>query len=197
MSKKTNFPFFIKTISLISLLILSGCATMDDEPQERQYANPDAKIGQPPMSGSQNTTPNVANQNQHRPEEGMIRINRHGPGYDISMDINASDENIAFLMDLPQQKQIDKLKKDIYASTKLVMEAQALFYKKEYNKSSDKLDSAIELALDNAYAHALHGSVLFKLGKTQDAIIAWQRALELDPSLTDINNTLKKLGVNK
>ncbi len=187
---KNNFgiPFLLSII----MFSLFGCAALedDDETSTDQKAQSERTIGQTP-GGSQPLT------NQQRQEEGMIRIHRHGPGYDVSMDINASDENIAFLMDLPQQKQTDKLKKNIYTSMKLVMDAQALFYKKDYAKAQTNIEQAIELAPDNPHAYALQGSILFKLQKNQDAIHSWQRALELDPSLTEVRTTLKKLGIKQ
>ncbi|NQY41894.1 MAG: tetratricopeptide repeat protein [Legionellales bacterium] len=179
---------------------LAGCASLDDEPDEEKPAA-ERPIGQAPTKESNIPTPNLPNgprnSSSEPAEDGKIKVKRYGPGYEVEMNIDASDENIAFLMDLPQQKQIDKLKKNIYASQKLLMDAQALFYKKDYNKALATIDNAIDAAADNPLAHALRGSILFKLQKTQDAVFSWQRALELDPTLTDIKATLKKLGIKE
>ncbi len=189
--------------SLILTLIMSiglfGCASLDDELEEE--AKQDREIGQTPTQEKNipalgaNTADN--RKNSAPAEDGKIKVKRYGPGFEVEMNIDASDENVAFLMDLPQQKQMDKLRQDIYASQKLLMEAQSLFYKKDYNKALATIDTAIDRAADNPLANALRGSILFKLQKTQDAVYSWQRALELDPTLTDISTTLKKLGIKE
>lgn len=195
MSKKSKFlhPLLISACALT----MFGCAAMEEE--EEQAPN----IGQAPgmstagNAGSDWQQNQYQNQASNNPQDGFIRIKRHGPGFEMDMSVNANDDNIAFLMDLPQQKQTDKLKKDIYTSVKMLMDAQSLFYREDYNKALDTIDTSIELAPDNPHAHALRGSILYKLQKTQDAVYAWQKALEIEPTLTDVITTLKKLGIKE
>jgi tetratricopeptide (TPR) repeat protein len=187
--------------SLFLVLVLSiglfGCASFDDDVDEADVETvSENQVGKAPTKKKKGDDFNKLRRGDDA-EEGMIRVRRHGPGYDVTMDIDASDENIAFLMDLPQQKQVDKLKKDVYDSYKAVMKAQTLFYKEKYVDALAAIDTAIDFAADNAMAHALKGTILFKLQKTQDAVYSWQRALELDPTLTDIRATLKKLGIKE
>jgi len=44
------------------------------------------------------------------------------------------------------------------------------------------IERALELAPDDGLIHHCHAAVLGNLGNTNDAIVAWQRAIELDPN---------------
>jgi len=91
--------------------------------------------------------------------------------------------------ELAEQKKIQ----DFKASTKHIFSAQSLFYKKQYWKSLDETNRALELVPDSAQAHALKGSIYYKMGLRTEAKSSWQQALEIDPSMEQVKTSLARL----
>lgn len=76
-------------------------------------------------------------------------------------------------------------------ATKHMLSAQALFYRKSYWKALEETNKAMSLVPSSAQSYALKGSIYYKMGRKKDAKIAWQRAIKLDPSLSDVKESLK------
>lgn len=76
-------------------------------------------------------------------------------------------------------------------ATKHMLSAQALFYRKSYWKALEETNKAMSLVPASAQAHALKGSIYYKMGRKKDAKKSWKRALNLDPSLSDVKESLK------
>ena len=91
--------------------------------------------------------------------------------------------------DLIEQKKIQ----DFQASTKHIFSAQSLFYKKQYWQSLDETNKALELVPDSAQAHALKGSIYYKMGLSSEAKSSWQQALAIDPSMDQVKASLERL----
>lgn len=91
--------------------------------------------------------------------------------------------------ELIEQKRIQ----DFQASTKHIFSAQSLFYKKQYWQSLDETNKALELVPDSAQAHALKGSIYYKMGLNDEAKSSWQQALEIDPSMEQVKAGLARL----
>lgn len=91
--------------------------------------------------------------------------------------------------ELMEQKKIQ----DFQASTKHIFSAQSLFYKKQFWKSLDETNKALELVPDSAQAHALKGSIYYKMGLMDDAKVSWQQALEIDPTMEQVKASLARL----
>lgn len=150
---------------------------------------------------------------------GIVNIHRHGPGYDVMMMLNAGESDIIFSMDLPvggetympeiaehirgkgkeantsAEEEKDFFNKKSLAlfskATKHMLSAQALFYRKSYWKALEETNKAVSLVPSSAQAHALKGSIYYKMGRKKDAKRSWQAALKLDPSLTDVKESLR------
>ncbi|MBQ0732339.1 MAG: tetratricopeptide repeat protein [Oleispira antarctica] len=91
--------------------------------------------------------------------------------------------------ELIEQKKIQ----DFQASTKHIFSAQSLFYKKQYWQSLDETNKALELVPDSAQAHALKGSIYYKMGLSAEAKASWQQALEIDPTMEQVKTSLTRL----
>lgn len=91
--------------------------------------------------------------------------------------------------ELIEQKKIQ----DFQASTKHIFSAQSLFYKKQYWKSLDETNKALELVPNSAQAHALKGSIYYKMGLSTEAKASWQQALAIDPSMEQVKTSLARL----
>ncbi len=76
-------------------------------------------------------------------------------------------------------------------ATKHILSAQALFYRKSYWKALEETNMAMSLVPSSAQAYALKGSIYYKMGRKKDAKISWKKAYKLDPSLTEIKESLK------
>ncbi|MFH1540255.1 MAG: tetratricopeptide repeat protein [Elusimicrobiota bacterium] len=69
--------------------------------------------------------------------------------------------------------------------------AQKLYYAKKYNAAMD----AVQLSLENqetAVGYALKGSLYFTLGDVDSAIICWESALQLDPTMEEVKTAIYK-----
>lgn len=82
---------------------------------------------------------------------------------------------------------------NFHEATKLILAAQSLFYKKQYWQSLDETNRALELVPDSAQAHALKGSIYYKMGLTDEAKGSWQQALDIDPSMDQVKASLARL----
>ena len=91
--------------------------------------------------------------------------------------------------ELIEQKKIQ----DFQASTKHIFSAQSLFYKKQYWQSLDETNKAIELVPSSAQAHALKGSIYYKMGLSEEAKTSLQQALALDPTMEHVKTSLTRL----
>ncbi len=77
------------------------------------------------------------------------------------------------------------------SATKHMLSAQALFYRKSYWKALEETNKAMSLVPSSAQAYALKGSIYYKLGRKKEAKSSWQKAYKLDPSLTEVKESLK------
>jgi len=198
----------------LAIMTLSGCSieqfAMEQDPFKAQ------KPSESEVTGQSVDTEEYAKKNH-----GLVNIHRHGPGYDVMMMLNAGESDIIFSMDLPlggetympeiteqmQGKSSQGAKpgsieeeKDFFNqkalslfsdATKHMLSAQALFYRKSYWKALEETNKAMSLVPSSAQAHALKGSIYYKMGRKKDAKQSWQQALKLDPSLTDVKESLK------
>lgn len=111
------------------------------------------------------------------------------------MEGSASDiaaENHADAEGKISEQQKEKLSRS-ETMTKHILSAQSLFYKKEYWDALDQTNAALELIPDSAQAHALKGSIYYKMGLLPEARASWEQALELDPELDQVRASLARL----
>ena len=99
------------------------------------------------------------------------------------------DEELAKRNELMAEQKRDSF----HESTKLILAAQSLFYKKQYWQALDETNRALELVPHNAQAHALKGSIYYKMGLSKEAKAAWESALEIDPDMTQVKASLARM----
>lgn len=95
--------------------------------------------------------------------------------------------------DLPAPQTPTKLETNVVTSN--IVRAQTYFYEGRYFESMSAIDQALTVDPSNAVAHAIKGSVFYQLGNRNQAIYYWKTALKLDPSLDDVRQGLKTLGM--
>jgi len=112
-----------------------------------------------------------------------------------NFEVVSEEVNDSYEEDLVQRnEQIAQQKiENFHESTKLILAAQSLFYKKQYWQSLDETNRALELVPDSAQAHALKGSIYYKMGLTDEAKASWQQALQLDPEMEQVKASLARL----
>jgi tetratricopeptide (TPR) repeat protein len=198
---------------LLLASVLTGCSieqlAMEKDPFVEQSPNSDLEAI------------DLDNAEYAKKNHGLVNIHRHGPGYDVMMMLNAGESDIIFSMDLPvggetympeiseqmrakrergsasgsieEEKEFfnEKALSLFSDATKHMLSAQALFYRKSYWKALEQTNKAMSLVPSSAQAHALKGSIYYKMGRKKDAKVSWQEALRLDPSLTDVKESLK------
>jgi tetratricopeptide (TPR) repeat protein len=135
------------------------------------------------------------------PQPQSVQIRRKGKTYDIIMNINPGDENVYVRMDIPDEEGLDistgrvrEPESAFNRANKSLHKAQQYFYKKRFKRGLAEINRALVLTPDFAYAHALKGSFLYKLKKTDLAVQSWQTALQYDPSMDDVRKKLEELG---
>ena len=198
---------------LLLASVLTGCSieqlAMEKDPFVEQSPNSDLEAI------------DLDNAEYAKKNHGLVNIHRHGPGYDVMMMLNAGESDIIFSMDLPvggetympeiseqmrakrergsasgsieEEKEFfnEKALSLFSDATKHMLSAQALFYRKSYWKALEQTNKAMSLVPSSAQAHALKGSIYYKMGRKKDAKVSWQEALRVDPSLTDVKESLK------
>lgn len=88
--------------------------------------------------------------------------------------------------------EVDRIKR-VDTMTKHILSAQSLFYKKEYWQALDETNEALEQVPDSAQAHALKGSIYYRMGLIPEARASWEQALELDPELDQVKASLARV----
>jgi len=82
---------------------------------------------------------------------------------------------------------------DIGKALRLLSDAQQLAVDKYYPEALAEVEDAIKAAPSLAQSHALKGSVYYKMKNYTGAKIAWEQALELDPTYEDVQKVLARL----
>jgi Flp pilus assembly protein TadD len=75
----------------------------------------------------------------------------------------------------------------------LKVEAQKSAVSGDFEQALQFLNETQPLTAQPAKILATKGSVLYKLGNVESAIVAWQQALELDPNLGEVKRMMEWL----
>ena len=76
----------------------------------------------------------------------------------------------------------------------LVQRATAYFLKKKPDRALSDLSQAIRLDSSSLQAYKLRGGILGALGRRDQAVADFRKALKLDPSDESVKKSLKELG---
>jgi tetratricopeptide (TPR) repeat protein len=134
----------------------------------------------------------VANVDKFAKDVSALDIEEKNKQLLESLDDDKADlhgEELVQRNEMVEQKKLQ----DYQASTQHIFSAQSLFYKKQYWKSLDETNSALELVPSSAQAHALKGSIYYKMGLNDEAKVSWQQALEIDPTMDQVKTSLARL----
>ena len=89
------------------------------------------------------------------------------------------------------------LEQNINAALKHLSRSLRYFYTTQYRSALEEVETAIEYNPNLALAYARRGSIFYKLGDTERAVMNWNVALQLDPEYDDIRNILRAMGENR
>ncbi|WP_396587269.1 tetratricopeptide repeat protein [Bermanella sp. R86510] len=203
---------------IVLALVLQGCSLgqfdMEKDPFAQQLPGTFQEQANKDRATDLTTDSEYAKANH-----GIVNIHRHGPGYDVMMMLNAGESDIIFSMDLPPGADVpvangnkvlkrsngdkpetmseegevfnEKAVALFSSATKHMLNAQALFYRKSYWKALEETNRAMSLVPSSAQAHALKGSIYYRMGRKSDARESWEKALSLDPTLNDVKESLR------
>lgn len=122
-------------------------------------------------------------------DEAVSEMNEDTTDYP---DDNEAEKIHEKLNDNAEQQEKTK-NQQVENTTKHILNAQSLFYKKQYWQALDETNSALDNLPDSAQAHALKGSIYYKMGLLPEARSSWEQALKLDPSLDQVKASLDRL----
>ena len=89
------------------------------------------------------------------------------------------------------------LEQNINSALKHLSRSLRYFYSSQYRSALEEVETAIEFNPNLALAFARRGSIFYKLGDTERAVMNWNVALQLDPEYDDIRNILRAMGENR
>ena len=89
------------------------------------------------------------------------------------------------------------LEQNINSALKHLSRSLRYFYSSQYRSALEEVETAIEFNPNLALAYARRGSIFYKLGDTERAVMNWNVALQLDPEYDDIRNILRAMGENR
>ncbi|MEE9465800.1 MAG: tetratricopeptide repeat protein [Candidatus Neomarinimicrobiota bacterium] len=95
------------------------------------------------------------------------------------------------------QLRIEMIKTNMNYTMRHLSASLRHFYEDNYREALQEVEMAIQLNPNLAIAYARRGSIYYKLGDTQRAIINWNLALKLDPEYDDVRNILRALKENR
>lgn len=209
-----------KAVALGCLLYLSGCALDQVQTEQDPFRGepvPDFAVDQDiPVDVYARKNHGVVNVHRHGPGyDIMFTLNAGDSDMIFTMDLPEGGES--FMPELhdqlsqsaqsaseddpekptnPEEEEAFFNKKSLSLfskATKHMLNAQALFYRKSYWKALEETNKAVSLVPKSAQAHALKGSIYYKMGRKKDAKKSWQTALRLDPGLVDVKESLSRI----
>ncbi|RYU70397.1 hypothetical protein ERW51_02470 [Aliivibrio finisterrensis] len=139
-------------------------------------------------------------------EKNQLSIRLNGDQYQSAFQIDLSDPNLILTIDteLLPQEDLDALLPELGKTDKptTINEAKSLALRVKAKEKATKGDYAGALVLLNeaegltenpAKVLSMKGSVQYKLNQVELAIVSWEKALKLDPSLTEVSDMIKWL----
>ena len=86
--------------------------------------------------------------------------------------------------------QIERL---LYRSAQHIEDSRRFFYANQYEEALYEVNAALELTPRSATAYSIKGSIEYKRGNVAQARASWSVALQLDPSLKNVEQMLALL----
>ena len=86
--------------------------------------------------------------------------------------------------------QIERL---LYRSAQHIEDSRRFFYANQYEEALFEVNAALELTPRSATAYSIKGSIEYKRGNIAQARASWSVALQLDPSLKNVEQMLALL----
>ena len=86
--------------------------------------------------------------------------------------------------------QIERL---LYRSAQHIEDSRRFFYANQYEEALYEVNAALELTPRSATAYSIKGSIEYKRGNIAQARASWSVALQLDPSLKNVEQMLALL----
>ncbi len=206
----------MKLIILV-IVFLAGCSVgqfdMEQDPFAKQEPAPMTKTDLEQEADYAKKNHGIVSIHRHGPGyDVMLMLNAGESDIIFSMDLPADGETLMPQIseqmqgkngksiesgasnnkDVEEEQFFNKKALNLFSNaTKHMLSAQALFYRKSYWKALEETNKAMSLVPSSAQAYALKGSIYYKLGRKKEAKKSWQKAFKLDPSLTDVKESLK------
>jgi tetratricopeptide (TPR) repeat protein len=120
-----------------------------------------------------------------RGPDGFLEVTR---GDSTIFDTNSekAEELVGQLGDLGDQHGFEHLTDDIIQD---ISQAQKMFYQQRYDDAIDILKASLQKK-QTATAYALGGSIYYVNGDIEQAVMAWENALKINPEMNEVRDLL-------
>ena len=114
-------------------------------------------------------------------------------GYGDNYVLRESGEIV--LMPTVREVSIDtsQIERLLYRSAQHIEDSRRFFYANQYEEALFEVNAALELTPRSATAYSIKGSIEYKRGNMAQARASWSVALQLDPSLKNVEQMLALL----
>lgn len=190
----------IKQLILLSVFFVLGCTTpgkvvVRSKPEAASVYLLDQKSGQAALIGK---TP-MSFDRKERASEGsdLIQLRIEKEGYEPRYAAVTTFGTEATYLDVQMQTPLlakGEVREAFEKSRQLMEDVNRFLLSKRYTEALMAIEKVLQLDPKNAEGHAAKGSILYLMKDYEGATSSWTHALERNPSLDAVRESLIQLG---
>lgn len=193
----SSVALILQTAAVFALV---GCSTtgtvvVRSEPAGANVYFVDSKAGLNSLIG---TTPLTFKKSERAAGNDVIQLRVEKDGFEPKYSAVAAFSGQTTFVDLKLRSQSvakGEIRDAFEAVRTLMLDANRLVLAKRFSEALGKIEKSLELDPKNAEVHAAKGSVLLLMKDLEGAQTAWNRALEFNPGLQAVRDSLLQLNL--
>ena len=188
---------FIAYLSLLIIVVISGCKSSENATSETQQSLTRAQQEEVASDIPQETSSGEAVVVTYKNGSSNIQIKLDPSKDQFYMDLSGMTPSEKDSVVVKDSTLIKNRAIDIQALLSSYRKAQDLFYLGEYRQALEEVDKTIEIQ-ETADAYALKGTIFFMLENITAAQANWTRAVQMDPnipvpSIPELENLIEEI----
>lgn len=181
-------------------IFITGCAStgtvvVRTEPPGANVYFVDPTAGQNALLGA---TPLTFSKKDHASKSDVIQLRVEKDGFEPKYAAVAAFSGETTFVDMKLRTSAvakGEIRDAFEAVRGLMSEVNRLVLGKRYAEALTRVEKALELDPKNSEAFAAKGSILFLMKDTEGAQVAWNKALELNPSFNSVRDSLLQMNL--